>query len=103
MKIVNTKLLKLVDVFCEAPNKKLSIYSTFSLAESMTFSFNLFSVDEENYGTTASYELKPNGSKISVKNYNKYEYIRLVIERKFVSRVRPQVKQFVSQLQHQDE
>jgi hypothetical protein len=64
----------------------------------MTFSFNFFSVDEENYGTTASYELKPNGSKISVKNFNKHEYIRLVIERKFVSRVRSQVKQFVSQL-----
>ncbi len=69
-----------------------------SLAESMTFSFNLILVDEENYGTTTSYELKPNGSKISVKNLNKYEYISLVIERKFVSRVRPQVKQFVSQL-----
>jgi E3 ubiquitin-protein ligase NEDD4 len=50
-----------------------------------------FLVDEENFGATLSRELKPSGGKISVTNANKDEYIGLVIQWRFVSRVQQQV------------
>jgi E3 ubiquitin-protein ligase NEDD4 len=63
------------------------------LTESTWSSFVLlFSVDEENFGATLSRELKPNGGKISVTNANKDEYIGLVIQWRFVSRVQQQVR-----------
>ena len=40
-----------------------------------------------------SRELKPNGGKISVTNANKDEYIGLVIQWRFVSRVQQQVRE----------
>lgn len=50
-----------------------------------------FCIDEETFGTTNQRELKPNGANIDVTNENKDEYIRLVIEWRFVSRVKEQM------------
>lgn len=55
-----------------------------------------FQVDEENFGATLSRELKPNGGKISVTNANKDEYIGLVIQWRFVSRVQQQMDHFLA-------
>jgi len=52
-------------------------------------------VDEENFGATVSRELKPDGGKIPVTNANKDEYIGLVIQWRFVSRVQQQVQQII--------
>ncbi|XP_055636024.1 E3 ubiquitin-protein ligase Nedd-4-like isoform X2 [Toxorhynchites rutilus septentrionalis] len=54
-----------------------------------------FSVDEESFGTTSQRELKPNGANIEVTNENKDEYIRLVIEWRFVARVKNQMQAFL--------
>ena len=58
---------------------------------SSQFQLFLFSVDEDNFGETTSFELKPNGASIVVTNDNKDEYIDLVIWRKLVSKVQNQV------------
>ncbi|XP_059620515.1 E3 ubiquitin-protein ligase Nedd-4 isoform X3 [Phlebotomus argentipes] len=54
-----------------------------------------FCIDEETFGTTNQRELKPNGANIDVTNENKDEYIRLVIEWRFVSRVKEQMHAFL--------
>uniref|UniRef100_A0A1Q3EUS2 E3 ubiquitin-protein ligase n=1 Tax=Culex tarsalis TaxID=7177 RepID=A0A1Q3EUS2_CULTA len=54
-----------------------------------------FSVDEESFGTTSQRELKPDGANIEVTNENKDEYIRLVIEWRFVARVKSQMQSFL--------
>uniref|UniRef100_A0A182J5M7 E3 ubiquitin-protein ligase n=1 Tax=Anopheles atroparvus TaxID=41427 RepID=A0A182J5M7_ANOAO len=54
-----------------------------------------FCVDEETFGATSQRELKPNGSDISVTEENKDEYIKLVIEWRFVSRVQEQMSAFL--------
>ncbi|GAB0096243.1 E3 ubiquitin-protein ligase Nedd-4 [Sergentomyia squamirostris] len=54
-----------------------------------------FCIDEETFGTTNQRELKPNGLNIDVTNENKDEYIRLVIEWRFVSRVKEQMHAFL--------
>ncbi|XP_039430506.1 E3 ubiquitin-protein ligase Nedd-4 isoform X3 [Culex pipiens pallens] len=54
-----------------------------------------FSVDEESFGTTSQRELKPDGANIEVTNENKDEYIRLVIEWRFVARVKSQMQAFL--------
>lgn len=54
-----------------------------------------FCVDEETFGTTSQRDLKPNGSQIEVTNENKDEYIRLVIQWRFVSRVQEQMQSFL--------
>lgn len=54
-----------------------------------------FCVDEETFGHTSQRELKPNGESIDVTNENKDEYIRLVIEWRFVSRVKEQMASFL--------
>ncbi|XP_031619694.1 E3 ubiquitin-protein ligase Nedd-4 isoform X2 [Contarinia nasturtii] len=54
-----------------------------------------FCVDEETFGHTTQRELKPNGAEIEVTNDNKDEYIRLVIEWRFVSRVKEQMSSFL--------
>ncbi|XP_055324377.1 E3 ubiquitin-protein ligase Nedd-4 isoform X2 [Sitodiplosis mosellana] len=54
-----------------------------------------FCVDEETFGHTSQRELKPNGGNIEVTNDNKDEYIRLVIEWRFVSRVLSQMSSFL--------
>jgi len=54
-----------------------------------------FQVDEENFGQIISRELKPGGAKESVTNANKEEYIQLVINWRFVSRVEKQMKSFL--------
>jgi hypothetical protein len=41
---------------------------------------------------TVARDLKSNGSEISVTDDTKDEYIGLIIERKFVSRIQPQVR-----------
>ncbi|XP_037904252.1 E3 ubiquitin-protein ligase Nedd-4 isoform X2 [Hermetia illucens] len=54
-----------------------------------------FCVDEETFGHTSQRELKPNGANIEVTNENKDEYIKLVIEWRFVSRVKDQMSAFL--------
>lgn len=54
-----------------------------------------FCVDEETFGHTNQRDLKPNGSSIEVTNENKDEYIRLVIQWRFVSRVQEQMQSFL--------
>lgn len=57
-----------------------------------------FSVDEEQFGKTIQRDLKPGGSNISVDNDNKDEYIKLVIQWRFVSRVQEQMFAFLEGL-----
>ncbi|XP_055616332.1 E3 ubiquitin-protein ligase Nedd-4-like isoform X5 [Toxorhynchites rutilus septentrionalis] len=54
-----------------------------------------FCVDEETFGYTSQRELKPNGANIEVTNENKDEYIKLVIEWRFVARVKDQMQAFL--------
>jgi E3 ubiquitin-protein ligase NEDD4 len=54
-----------------------------------------FSVDEDFFGQMQQYELKPGGSEIPVTNENKQEYIDLVIQWRFVSRILPQMTAFL--------
>lgn len=54
-----------------------------------------FCVDEETFGHTSQRELKPNGSQTEVTNENKDEYIKLVIEWRFVARVKEQMTAFL--------
>ncbi|KAG5677964.1 hypothetical protein PVAND_007676 [Polypedilum vanderplanki] len=54
-----------------------------------------FCVDEETFGHTSQRDLKPNGSQIEVTNENKDEYIRLVIQWRFESRVKEQMQAFL--------
>ncbi|CAO1304308.1 unnamed protein product [Diamesa hyperborea] len=51
-----------------------------------------FCVDEETFGYTSQRELKPNGGTVDVTNDNKDEYIRLVIQWRFESRVKEQMQ-----------
>lgn len=55
-----------------------------------------FQVDEENFGTTVSRELKPGGGKVPVHNGNKDEYIQQVIQWRFVSRIQQQMDNFLA-------
>lgn len=55
-----------------------------------------FQVDEENFGKMVTRELKPGGAKIPVTDENKEEYIQLVIQWRFVSRVQPQMDNFLA-------
>ncbi|XP_021948914.1 E3 ubiquitin-protein ligase NEDD4 [Folsomia candida] len=54
-----------------------------------------FCVDEETFGITSQRELKPNGAQIPVTNDNKNEYIKLVIQWRFVSRIQEQMNAFL--------
>ncbi|CAK1550251.1 unnamed protein product [Leptosia nina] len=54
-----------------------------------------FAVDEEQFGKTYQRELKPNGANISVDDENKDEYIKSVIEWRFVRRVQEQMNAFL--------
>ncbi|XP_035902047.1 E3 ubiquitin-protein ligase Nedd-4-like isoform X4 [Anopheles stephensi] len=54
-----------------------------------------FCVDEDTFGQTTQHELLPNGAAIDVTNENKDEYIRLVIQWRFVSRVQVQMQAFL--------
>ncbi|XP_071478227.1 E3 ubiquitin-protein ligase NEDD4-like [Diadema antillarum] len=54
-----------------------------------------FAVDEESFGQTKTTELKPGGKNIPLTNDNKKEYIQLVIEWRFVNRVRLQMDSFM--------
>lgn len=54
-----------------------------------------FCLDEETLGQTTQRELKANGADIEVTNENKDEYIRLVIEWRFVARVKEQMSSFL--------
>ena len=51
-----------------------------------------FCVDEETFGYTSQRELKANGGTVDVTNDNKDEYIRLVIQWRFESRVKEQMQ-----------
>lgn len=55
-----------------------------------------FQVDEENFGQTVSVELRPGGKETRVTDENKDEYIQLVIEWRFINRVRKQMDQFLA-------
>ena len=55
-----------------------------------------FQVDEENFGQTVSVELRAGGKDTRVTNDNKDEYIQLVIEWRFINRVRKQMDQFLA-------
>ncbi|KAJ0174354.1 hypothetical protein K1T71_010500 [Dendrolimus kikuchii] len=57
-----------------------------------------FSVDEEQFGKTIQRDLKPGGANISVDDENKDEYIKLVIQWRFVSRVQEQMYAFLEGL-----
>ncbi|CAL1281357.1 unnamed protein product [Larinioides sclopetarius] len=54
-----------------------------------------FSIDEDLFGQMQQRDLKPNGSEIPVTQENKMEYINLVIQWRFVSRVEPQMNAFL--------
>ncbi|XP_046662602.1 E3 ubiquitin-protein ligase Nedd-4 isoform X2 [Homalodisca vitripennis] len=54
-----------------------------------------FSLDEDSLGHTSQRELKPNGANIPLTEENKDEYIKLVIEWRFVSRVQDQMTAFL--------
>ncbi|XP_065316225.1 E3 ubiquitin-protein ligase NEDD4-like isoform X2 [Gordionus sp. m RMFG-2023] len=54
-----------------------------------------FSIDESFLGETQHYELKPGGANIPLKNDNKVEYIHLVIQWRFVSRIQAQMHSFM--------
>uniref|UniRef100_A0A1B6C7J7 E3 ubiquitin-protein ligase n=1 Tax=Clastoptera arizonana TaxID=38151 RepID=A0A1B6C7J7_9HEMI len=54
-----------------------------------------FSLDEDSLGHTSQRELKPNGANIPLTQDNKDEYISLVIEWRFVSRVKEQMEAFL--------
>ncbi|XP_058804141.1 E3 ubiquitin-protein ligase NEDD4 isoform X2 [Phymastichus coffea] len=54
-----------------------------------------FCLDEESFGHTSQRELKPGGATIPVTNDNKDEYISLVIQWRFVSRVQEQMNAFL--------
>ncbi|KAL5292514.1 NEDD4 family protein [Megaselia abdita] len=54
-----------------------------------------FCIDEDSFGETKQLELKTNGANIDVTNENKDEYIKLVIEWRFVSRVKDQMSAFL--------
>ncbi|XP_034173083.1 E3 ubiquitin-protein ligase Nedd4 isoform X1 [Osmia lignaria lignaria] len=54
-----------------------------------------FCVDEESFGHTSQRELKPDGANISLTDENKDEYIGLVIQWRFVSRVQEQMNAFL--------
>ncbi|XP_046999012.1 E3 ubiquitin-protein ligase Nedd-4 isoform X5 [Schistocerca americana] len=55
-----------------------------------------FCVDEESFGHFSQRELKPDGANIPVTNENKDEYISLVIQWRFVSRVQEQMNAFLN-------
>lgn len=57
-----------------------------------------FSVDEEQFGKMVQCELKPGGANIPLDNDNKDEYIKLVIQYRFVSRVSEQMVAFLEGL-----
>ncbi|KAK0089475.1 hypothetical protein PV325_007225 [Microctonus aethiopoides] len=54
-----------------------------------------FCVDEDSFGHTSQRELKSNGANIPVTDENKDEYISLVIQWRFVSRVQEQMNAFL--------
>ncbi|XP_054006040.1 E3 ubiquitin-protein ligase NEDD4 isoform X4 [Hylaeus anthracinus] len=54
-----------------------------------------FCVDEESFGHTSQRELKPDGANIPLTDVNKDEYIGLVIQWRFVSRVQEQMNAFL--------
>lgn len=54
-----------------------------------------FSVDEDFFGHMQQHDLRPGGSEIPVTNDNKQEYIDLVIQWRFVSRILPQMSAFL--------
>ncbi|XP_068974576.1 E3 ubiquitin-protein ligase Nedd-4 isoform X4 [Bombus flavifrons] len=54
-----------------------------------------FCVDEESFGHTSQRELKPDGANIPLTDENKDEYIALVIQWRFVSRVQEQMNAFL--------
>ena len=76
-----------------------SIYynSLLSIRENDPTDFDLtFEADEETFGKVVQRELKPGGSKIPVTDENKEEYIQLVIQWRFSSRVQPQMDNFLA-------
>uniref|UniRef100_A0A1I8PQG6 E3 ubiquitin-protein ligase n=1 Tax=Stomoxys calcitrans TaxID=35570 RepID=A0A1I8PQG6_STOCA len=54
-----------------------------------------FCVDEDTFGQKSQHELKPGGANIEVTDDNKDEYIKLVIEWRFVARVKEQMTAFL--------
>ncbi|XP_073839654.1 E3 ubiquitin-protein ligase Nedd4 isoform X9 [Musca autumnalis] len=54
-----------------------------------------FCVDEDTFGQKSQHELKPGGANIEVTDENKDEYIKLVIEWRFVARVKEQMTAFL--------
>ncbi|XP_030572451.1 E3 ubiquitin-protein ligase Nedd-4 isoform X2 [Drosophila novamexicana] len=54
-----------------------------------------FCLDEDVFGQKSQHELKPGGANIDVTNENKDEYIKLVIEWRFVARVKDQMTAFL--------
>ncbi|XP_061395940.1 E3 ubiquitin-protein ligase Nedd-4 isoform X2 [Musca vetustissima] len=54
-----------------------------------------FCVDEDTFGQKSQHELKPGGANIEVTDENKDEYIKLVIEWRFVARVKEQMSAFL--------
>jgi E3 ubiquitin-protein ligase NEDD4 len=55
-----------------------------------------FSVDEESLGHTTVHELKEGGANIPLDNTNKDEYIKCIIQWRFVGRVQQQMNAFLS-------
>jgi len=55
-----------------------------------------FCVDEDLFGQMRQLELKPGGEDVAVTNDNKQEYVELVIQWRFVSRVKLQMDSFLT-------
>ncbi|XP_044747112.1 E3 ubiquitin-protein ligase NEDD4 isoform X2 [Coccinella septempunctata] len=54
-----------------------------------------FSVDEESFGQTSVHELIPGGANVPLDNSNKDEYIKCIIQWRFVGRVQEQMNSFL--------
>ncbi|KAI8977596.1 hypothetical protein BDF20DRAFT_875679 [Mycotypha africana] len=54
-----------------------------------------FSIETDDFGTTKTIDLKPNGREISVTEENKHEYVTLVTEHKLVLAIKDQVNAFL--------
>ncbi|XP_033108884.1 E3 ubiquitin-protein ligase NEDD4-like isoform X3 [Anneissia japonica] len=56
----------------------------------------MFAVDDESFGQTRTIPLLPHGGDIPVTNQNKENYIKLIIDYRFITRIEKQMNQFMA-------
>ncbi|XP_071965157.1 E3 ubiquitin-protein ligase NEDD4-like [Antedon mediterranea] len=54
----------------------------------------MFAVDDESFGQTRTIPLLPNGADLAVTNQNKEQYIKLIIDYRFITRIEKQMNSF---------